>query len=147
MPAEIVQKYKSLENENLSFVETDDVIPLLKKADVMVCDTSSVLLMFLLLGKPVVTFKNIAPENYLIDIDNAELLEQSIEKALQKPADLMSCIENFIKKTHPYNDGESSGRVLDAVDKVLSGTLSLKRKPVDFFRQFKMRKKLNYWRW
>jgi CDP-glycerol glycerophosphotransferase (TagB/SpsB family) len=48
----------------------------------MVCDTSSVLMMFLLLNKPVVTYQNISPGNFLIDIDSAHLLESSIERAL-----------------------------------------------------------------
>ena len=146
MPAEIVQQYKSIQNDNLSFIETDDVIPLLQKADVMVCDTSSVLIMFLLLAKPVVTFKNIDPTDCLLDIDNVDQLEQTIENALQKPAKLMENIENFINETHPYNDGKSSDRVLNAVEEVLSGKLALGKKPIDFFRQFKMRKKLKYWK-
>jgi len=145
MPIEIVNQYMSLQNENLSFIETDDVIPLLQQADVMVCDTSSVLIMFLLLGKPVVTYNNIAPTNYLLNIDNVNLLEQTINKALEKPPELMKCIEHFIKYTHPYNDGKSSNRVLEAVDKLLSGTMILGKKPMDLFRQFKIRKKLNYW--
>ncbi len=146
MPSEIVEQYKLLQNENLSFVETDDVIPLLQKADVMVCDTSSVLIMFLLLGKPVVTYNNIAPKEYLLNINKVDLLEKSIETALQKPPELMKQIEIFINKTHPYNDGKSSIRVLNAVDEVLSGKLRLSKKPIDIFRQFKMRKKLQYWK-
>ncbi|OUR59885.1 CDP-glycerol--glycerophosphate glycerophosphotransferase [Colwellia sp. 39_35_sub15_T18] len=146
MPADIVKKYKSLQNENLSFVETDDVIPLLQQADVMVCDTSSVLIMFLLLGKPVVTFNNIAPTDYLLDINSVDLLEETIEKALLKPSELMKQIEHFISMTHPYNDGKSSSRVLNAVDAMLSDKFALSKKPIDFFRQFKMRKKLKYWR-
>ena len=145
MPVEIVNQYKSIQNNNLTFIETDDVIPLLQKADVMVCDTSSVLIMFLLLGKPVVTYKNIAPKNYLLDIDNVDLLEQSIETVLQKPPQLMAHIKQFISITHPYNDGRSSIRVLNAVDEVLSGKLTLSKKPIDVVRQFKMRKKLKYW--
>jgi CDP-glycerol glycerophosphotransferase (TagB/SpsB family) len=146
MPSDIVNQYKSIQNDNLSFVETDDVIPLLQQADVMVCDTSSVLIMFLLLAKPVVTFNNIAPQKHLLNITEAELLEQTIEKALSKPKELMSEIEDFIRETHPYRDGQSSVRVLNAVDEVLSGKFDLDKKPNDFFRQFKMRKKLKYWR-
>lgn len=41
-------KYKSIESEHLQFIDTDDVMPLLKQADVMVCDASSVLMMFFL---------------------------------------------------------------------------------------------------
>lgn len=146
MPQEIVTQYKTLTSEYLTFVETDNVIPLLKQADVMVCDTSSVLIMFLLLNKPVVTFKNIAPDSYLLDIDDPDVLEQTIEYALDRPTQLMQKISDFIANTHPYHDGKSSDRVLDAVDEVVSGRLNLKRKPFDFFRQFKMRKRLSYWR-
>jgi hypothetical protein len=146
MPVEIVQQYKSIQNDNLSFVETDDVIPLLQKADVMVCDTSSVLIMFLLLGKPVVTFNNIAPKEYLLNISNVDLLEKTIEKAFEKPPELMANIASFIDQTHPYQDGQSSNRVLNAVDEVLSEKVCLGKKPLDFFRQFKMRKKLKYWK-
>jgi hypothetical protein len=80
-----------------------------------------------------------------LDIGNIDLLEQSIEAALQKPPKLMAHIKDFMNMTHPYSDGKSSIRVLNAVDEVLSGKLSLGNKPTDFFRQFKMRKKLKYW--
>lgn len=146
MPKNIIEQYKSLESEYLSFIETDDVTPLLQEADLMVCDTSSVLLMFLLLNKPVVTFNNISPKDYLINITEPELLEGSIERGLTKPKELMSRIENFIQQTHPYKDGGSSERVLDAVDEVISQPQKLTKKPWDLLRQFKMRKKLSYWK-
>jgi CDP-glycerol glycerophosphotransferase (TagB/SpsB family) len=146
MDKNIVNKYKSIQSEYLVFVETDDVIPLLKQADVMVCDTSSVLIMFLLQGKPVVTFNNIAPENYLIDINSPAKLETSIEYALESPKNLMDNIQKFIDRTHPYVDGRSSYRLLDAIDKAITEKESLKPKPLDFIRQLKMRKQLKYWK-
>lgn len=146
MNQDIVDKYKSIQGEYLTYIETDDVIPLLKQADVMVCDTSSVLIMFLLQGKPVVTYKNISPENYLIDIDTPSELEKSIEYALTSPESLMSNIQSFIDNTHPYMDGKSSYRLLDAVEKAIEEKPNLKAKPLDIFRQFKMRKKLSYWK-
>lgn len=146
MSADIVEQYKTIESEYLTFVETDDVMPLLQQADLMVCDTSSVLLMFLLLNKPVVTFNNIAPKDYLINITEPDLLEQSIEHGLAKPKPLMNNIQHFIEQTHPYHDGRSSDRVLQAVDEVLSGKVSVKKKkPLNILRQIKMRKRLGYW--
>ena len=108
MPKEIIEQYKAIEGEYLSFVETDNVIPLLQEADLMVCDTSSVLLMFLLLNKPVVTFNNISPKDYLINISEPELLEKSIEVGLTRPKELMADIKSFIEQTYPYQDGGSS---------------------------------------
>ncbi len=57
---EVISQYKAIQSEHLSFIETDNVIPLLLQADVMVCDTSSVIPMFLVQNKPVVTYKNLA---------------------------------------------------------------------------------------
>lgn len=146
MPRKTVDKYKSIQGGFLSFVETDDVIPLLKRADVMVCDTSSILLMFLLLKKPVVTFKNIDPTDYLLDIEHPENLEKTIEYALTRPTDLMNNIGNFIKKTHPYKDSNSANRVIKAIDFAVKNKSELSNKPIDIIRQFKQRKKLNYWK-
>jgi len=146
MPQKVVEQYKSIQNEYLTFVETDDVIPLLQQADVMVCDTSSILIMFLLLAKPVVTFNNIDPQKYLLNITDAALLEETIDKALQHPPELMTEILSYIEQTHPYDDANSASRVLNAVEEVLLGKFSLNKKPFDFLRQFKMRKKLNYWK-
>jgi hypothetical protein len=43
------ERYKALENENLSYFETNQVVQLLHRADVMVSDNSSILQEFLLL--------------------------------------------------------------------------------------------------
>jgi hypothetical protein len=143
----IVDKYKSIQSDKLTFVETDNVIPLLQTADVMVCDTSSVLIMFLLQGKPVVTFKNISPKSYMLDIDDPDKLQETIDKAFSKPPELIEEINKFIKETHPYQDGMSAQRVIEAVDDMLTGKgLAIKPKPANLIRQFKMRKKLGYWK-
>ncbi|MBA6291607.1 CDP-glycerol glycerophosphotransferase family protein [Colwellia sp. MB3u-70] len=146
MSKNIVDSFKEIESEYLTFVETSDVIPLLKQADIMVCDTSSVMLMFLLQHKPVVTFKNIDPKGHLFDIQNPDELEQAIEYALTRPKELMDNIQGFINEVHPYHDGLSAQRVLTAIDKTIEDSVNLAAHPSDFIRQFKMRKKLNYWR-
>ena len=147
MDQHIVDSYKALQNQNLTFIETDDVIPLLNKADVMVCDTSSVINMFLLQNKPVVTFNNIKPGSYLLDITDPDALEQSIKTAISRPEALMQHIQEMIKETHPCTDGKSSQRGVEAIDDVLGGKYPLtKSKPVNLVRNFKFRKRLNYWK-
>jgi len=146
MDKKIVQQYKDIQSEHLTFVETDDVNKLLQQADVMVCDTSSVLMMFLLLNKPVVTYKNISPGDFLIDIDSADLLESSIERALSHPDELMINIQHFIDENHPYQDGQSSERLLNAIDEKIAQGDTKNKKPFDLLRQYKMRKKLKYWK-
>ena len=58
MDKAVVDAYKAIQHENLTFVETDDLIPYMKSADVMLGDYSSMMLDFILLNKPVVSFRN-----------------------------------------------------------------------------------------
>ncbi len=148
MPMEWVNKYKALESENLTFVETDNVLPLLQAADVMLCDTSSVLLMFAIQNKPVVTFRNQQPKPHLLDVQNAEDVENALGHALQRPKTLMKSVQEYADYIHPYTDGQSSLRVLEATNKLIdTGANTLKSKPWNLLRMFKLRKKLNYWGW
>lgn len=146
MAKSTVEKYKAIQNQNLTFVETDNVIPLLQAADVMLCDTSSILLMFLLQRKPVVTYNNQVPLEHLLNVTDTENIEPSLERALAKPPELMQAIESYCEELHPYQDGQSSQRVLDAVNEMIEeGLVGLKSKPLNLVRHYKLRKKLNYW--
>lgn len=148
MAKETVDLYKSIQGPNLRFIETDNVLPLLQAADVMLCDTSSILLMFLLQQKPVVTFKNQSPNDWLLNITQPEDIEQALEYALTRPTSLMEAIANYSEQIHPYHDGLSSQRVLAATNQLItSGRQHLKPKPLNFIREFKMRKKLHHWTW
>ncbi len=147
MAPEVVQKYKSIQSENLVFLETDDIIPLLKAADVMVSDTSSVISEFLLQNKPVVSFRNRAPGPHLLNITEPEKLEESIAYALTRPDSLVSEIKKYSDRIHPYQDGRSSIRVLEAADRfVAKGRDHLKPKPFNLIRSLKIRKQLGYFR-
>ena len=68
MASETVARYRSLEGENLSFYGTGSVPELLHRADAIVSDNSSILQEFLLLKKPVVTYKNRDPQECMINI-------------------------------------------------------------------------------
>lgn len=147
MDKSISEAYKALQNENLSFIETDDVIPYLRRADVMVCDTSSVMYMFMARRRPVVTFRNRSRggRNHLIDIDDPDDLEAAIDLALARPESLLLKIDAWMAQIHPYSDGRSSGRVLDAVEAFHANPPALKAKPLNLVRNFKQRSMLGYW--
>lgn len=144
-----VERYKALSTElpNVAFYEGDDNVPILEKADVMLCDSSSIIFEFLYLDKPVVTFRNTMPGDYLIDIDDPAMLESSLETALERPADLMSRIRAKMDSMHPQRDGKSSERVLAAVDDFCANWQGrLRKKKVDLFRRFKARRRLGYYK-
>lgn len=150
MDSETIASYRALQGPTLSFVETDDIVPLLCQADVMVCDTSSVMPMFLLLNKPVVSFNNIAPGPHLLDISDPHKLQETINYALSKPQKLMRDIMKYNNHIHPYRDGKSSQRVIDAIDEVLQGKHPVQKPGLsihmrNMIKNLKYRKRLNYW--
>lgn len=146
MDQSIVDAYKAAQHENLQFIETDQLASYLVNADLMLGDNSSMITDFLLLEKPVVTVNNQSPKDYLYNITDPNELESAIEYGLTKPDALMRAITAFAFKTHPYKDGRSSLRVLDAVDQAVETMHTLAPKPKNFIRNLKQRKKLNYWK-
>lgn len=146
MPPEIVERYRAAQSEHLQLVETDDVMPLLAHADVMLCDTSSILSEFLMQLKPVVTFRTARPADYLIDVQETGAIEAALEQALNRPEALMRAIRRYADETHPYRDGHSARRTIDAIEDLAdSGMQGLVRKPYNLYRHWKMRRLLDYW--
>lgn len=142
-----VGKYQTLNNDNFKVVNSSDINELFQSADILISDTSSVIGEFALLGKPIITYKNSLPGNYLIDIEEPVKLSCAIIAAISPSDSLTEAINNYSIELHPYKDGQSSSRILDAVDNILKhGKLAKKRKPFNIFRSFKLRKKLNYWK-
>ncbi len=146
MDPETVERYKTLTQfPNVTFYDGDNNVALMQRADVMLCDSSSIIVEFLIMDKPVVTFRNTAPGDFLIDINEPALLEGAIDQALARPQKLMENIRRYVAAMHPYYDGKSSERVLQAVDRFIAEDLGhMKRKPRNWFRKWQARKKLHY---
>ena len=145
---EIKDKWKRLNGNHFTYYDTTDLIPLFKQADIMFADTTSAIQEFLIQKKPVVTYKHTFNHNYLINIEAANAIESAFDKALNYPEELIKNIETFINQLHPYFDGQSSKRVVDAAISVLHEDKShLKNKPLNLIRKYKIRKRLGYFTW
>ena len=143
MASKTVARYRSLEGENLSFFGTGSVLDLLHRADVIVSDNSSILQEFLLLKKPVVTYKNRDPQACMINITKAGDLESAINRALTPDKALLKAIEAYGPSMTPFLDGASSERVLDAVEEMIQSNWK-DTKPANLWRNYKMRQRLGY---
>lgn len=144
MDPAVVQQYRGLAGENLRFVESnEDLLPILPQADVMLCDTSSIMFEFMFLDRPVVTFRTKMPGPYLIDVDAVEELEPALAKAMDYPDELMSAARSLCDDLHSFRDGASSKRVVDAVeDFIAHKKAGLKGKPLNLLRKLKVRRRL-----
>lgn len=146
MDQDVINTYRQLEGKHLQVVEDPDIIPYLYAADVMLTDTSSVVTEFLLLDKPVVTFRTKLPAPHIVDIRKSDDLEPALNKILQHPDELMKEAKKFIKEMHPYMDGRSGHRVLNAVDDFIAHfAAKLKPKPLNLWRKLQVRQRLKYY--
>jgi len=146
IPKERVQKFKDIQGENLAYYDTTDLIPLFRESDVLFADSTSVVTEFLLQEKPVVTFRNTQPGKHLLNITQVNKIESAIENALDPDVNLLEEIQEFNKNMHPYKDGKSSERLIDASIKFLHADKShLRPKPLNFIRKLKVRKNLNFY--
>ncbi len=140
--------YRALQGPHMTFYESSqDVLPLIKAADVMLCDTSSIALEFMLADKPVVTFRTKVPAPYVLNVTEPSEIEAAIDKAITRPVDLMGEIRAFTDQLHPCRDGRSSERVLDATNYLINhGASHLAPKPLNFWRKLKIRRRLKYYK-
>lgn len=144
MDPQIVEQYRNLASDNLRFVESDeDLLPILPEADVMLCDTSSIMFEFMFLDRPVVTYRTKMPGPYLIDVDDVGEVEAALSKAMEYPVELMEATRSLCNELHSFRDGRSSARVMDAVDHFIEVEhQTLRRKPLNLVRKFKVRRRL-----
>jgi CDP-glycerol glycerophosphotransferase (TagB/SpsB family) len=142
---EWVAAYRALVGPNAQFVEADVLIPALRAADVLVCDTSSVISEFVVQRKPVVTLRNRAPKPHMIDIAEPALLDEALQQAFAPTPTLTAALAAYADAIHPWHDGCSSGRVLAAVEDLLAGRLGpLTSKPANLWRKLQIRSQLRH---
>ena len=146
---EILRKYQLLaeDNDNVSF-EHNEGLATFQRADLMLCDSSSIILEFMLQDKPVVTFRNTNPGPHLVDVQQQSDVENAIDRALTCPPELMQHIKEYTHFHESHRDGGNAGRVLDAVDDFIQHhQTKMQKKPLNLLRKIKLRLSSGYYRW
>lgn len=138
---ELLDKYRALAEKydhvryNPGHVDVD----LLRSADIMLCDSSAIIIEFELLNKPVVTYRNTSPGPHVIDILDKTQIGDALEKAFTRPPELMEAIKEYTLRHEAHRDGKNSARVLDAVDDFIENYKGrLKKKRPGLFRRWQM---------
>lgn len=148
--AELIEGYRRMADElpNVTFVRNNEGAATYGNSDVMLCDSSSIILEYMMLDKPVVTFCNSHPGPHVLDVRDIADIEPAIERALTRPAPLMDAMRAYLNEREAHVDGRNSARVLDAVDDFAARWQGrLPRKPLNLVRKLKLRKRMHYWHW
>jgi len=144
MNKDIMDKYHQASQslKNLTIVNNPNISKYLILSDIMISDTSSVVYEFLLLDKPVITFKSSSKNIKWLDIDNPNTLKQSVKDVLEydiSKNDRKWIIDNY----HPYSDGQSAKRMIEVVREWLSRNPVPEKRKLPLLRRWKISKKYN----
>lgn len=141
---ELFTAYRALAEQHplhATFLGTEHLLDMMRVADVLVCDTSSVIDEFAVQLKPVVTVRNRVPKPFMLNVDTPTEVDAAIRHALTRPDDLLAKIRAHADQIHPYRDGQSSERLLAAAQQFAHDNTDIRiKKPLNLIRRHKARK-------
>lgn len=139
MSESLIDSYKALseKHKNILFVEDKNIIKFLLLADLLISDTSSVIYEFLLLNKPVISFNSISKHIRWDNLTEKGQLIKSVHANLQQDVfkDERLALNAMY---HPYNDGKSAVRMIEAVEEYASKTKIPEQRELTLDRKIKI---------
>lgn len=139
MVKELVIEYTAIADslENVVYIEEKNIVKYLIISDILISDTSSVVYEFLLLDKPVITFKSISKHIHWENVTEYKNLANLVHKNLNE--DPFGKDRKFINEQyHPYTDGKSAYRMIKAVKNYIAEHGVPEQRKISFLRRLKI---------
>ena len=123
---------------NLRVITDKNIVPLMVLSDLMISDTSSVIYEFILLDKPVISFRSISENIRWENADQYQELPQLVRRNLE--SDPFAGERAAVRAAfHPYEDGGSARRMIEATQGFIDRNGIPSRRELSLFRQVKIR--------
>ena len=141
MSPDLIKTYENIAkgNDKIIYENERNITKFLIISDILISDTSSVVYEFLLLDKPVLTFKN---NNEKIFWDDAKVYTKLIERVKANLGkDIFRDQRKYIMDNyHPYSDGKSGERMVEAVEDYIQKFGIPEKRKLSIYRKLKIKK-------
>jgi CDP-Glycerol:Poly(glycerophosphate) glycerophosphotransferase len=137
MNKELVLEFKQKMKSKALFLEDNDITPYLHAADLLISDTSSVFYEFMILDKPVISFKTQSRLDKGLNITDPSILRDAIDWSLQNPHNQSANRKAHLQEINPYLDGKISENL---IAKLIENKEKLEKvkKPLNLFRKLQI---------
>ena len=136
MDPQVISDFESIDSHKGRVLHNVEITPYLHAADVMISDTSSVIYEFMVLDKPIITYKTQARTDKGIDISKLEELRPVLDRCLNNSGELSKNRLRHIAEINPNIDGKIAQRVVENLEKAVKQKLfPLNGKPFNLFRK------------
>ncbi|MDR2928486.1 MAG: CDP-glycerol glycerophosphotransferase family protein [Cytophagaceae bacterium] len=124
-------------NKRVHIVKESNILKYLIVSDLLISDTSSAIYEFMLLNKPVITFRS----------SSRNILWNDVKEPVKVYSELLNTFENdnfrdnrrkIIDEYHPYSDGKSSQRMITAVEQYIGKKGVPCERKLNLYRRWKI---------
>jgi len=137
MGKELIKTFKRELGSNVYFINSYDITPYMHAADVLISDTSSVLYEFMLLDKPVITFKTQSRFDKGMNIHDPIVLRDAIDWSLKNPQEHSEQRKSHLLEINPYLNGKISENLITKLIKNKNKFSNI-RKPMNLIRKMQI---------
>lgn len=134
---QLIDRLKKI--KNIKIIYDYDITPYLHIADIMISDISSVVYEFMVLDKPIITYKIDQRTDKGINCKNINELRTAIERSYKFPDEYREERRKHLQEINPYLDGKISENIIKYLINIKNNNLKpKKRKPLNLIRKLKI---------
>ncbi len=136
----IFQQIRSRKNENIKIISDPDITPYLHLSDLMISDTSSVIYEFMLLDKPVITYRASDRLDKGINIRQVSELRSAIDRSFSNPDEFRNSRVEHLKEINPYLDGKISMNLISKLIRMKESGFRPQTRKIGPWRKFQVKR-------
>lgn len=139
MHKEVITAFAKTCGDMVRIISDYDITPWLHVADVMLSDTSSVIYEFMLLDKPIITYRTRSRSDKGIDITQPEQLRSALDAAFSSPSAHAEQRARHLAEINPDRSGTISPKLIQRlVQMTRDDAFPKHRKPLNLFRKMQI---------